>query len=67
MNNSGIVIHQRLQDKKDVHPSKLKNRPPIEDDEDDEEEEEVNQQPVDAHTEEHKTEKNMSFSDPIPS
>ncbi len=42
VNNSGIVIHQRLQDKKDVHPSKLKNQPIIED-EDDEEEEEVKQ------------------------
>lgn len=46
VNNSGIVIHQRLQDKKDVHPSKLKNQPIIEDEDDEEEVEEVKQQAV---------------------
>jgi hypothetical protein len=40
LNNSEIITPHRLVDKKDVHPSRLKNQPPIEDDEDDEEEEE---------------------------
>jgi hypothetical protein len=40
VNNSGI-IHQRLHDKKDVHPSKLKTPLPIDEDEDEEEEKQV--------------------------
>jgi hypothetical protein len=39
VNNSG-TIRPRIVDRKDVHPLKLKNKPPIEDDEDDEEEKE---------------------------
>jgi hypothetical protein len=39
-----------LQDKKDVHPSKLKNKPVIEDDDDEDEEEEVKEIPMHAHT-----------------
>jgi hypothetical protein len=37
VNNSG-TIRPRIVDRKDVHPLKLKNKPPIEDDDDDEEE-----------------------------
>eukprot|EP00347_Sterkiella_histriomuscorum_P008686 403344143 len=43
LNNSGMVAH-RLKDRKDVHPSKLKQPLPI--DEDDEEEEEEKKEPI---------------------
>lgn len=39
VNNSGIILHRKLIDKKDVHPLKLK-RPIIDEDEDEDEEEE---------------------------
>jgi hypothetical protein len=45
VNNSGIV-HRRISDKKDVHPSKLKNQPIIDEDDEDEEEQEAKQPPV---------------------